>query len=137
MASPGRGNTSHPGARAAFPPSHESVAGGAWPLFLLHQRFVQRAATDKTFALHHIPAHPINRVLLNEFYKRIVVHVRDPRQVTLSHLRNMLRHQAEGEAFLDKVLFLPDDFFERSFSEQLDHLIENKLEEFITWTKSG
>ena len=114
---------------------HESVAGGAWPLFLLHQRFVQRAATDKTFALHHIPPHPINRVLLNEFYQRIVVHVRDPRQVTLSHLRNMLRHQAEGEAFLDRVLFLPDDFFERSFSEQLDHLIEHKLAEFITWTE--
>lgn len=119
-------------------PQVDQVAGGAYPLFLLTQRLVQRAATENCFANHHLPAHPVNLYLLDHFYDKLIVHVRDPRQATLSHLRNMWRHKREGDEWLDEVMFLwdggiPEGFFERSESGQLDYLIDVKLHESVEW----
>lgn len=119
-------------------PQVEQVAGGAYPLFLLTQRLVQQAATGNYFANHHLPAHPVNLYLLDHFYKKMIVHIRDPRQATLSHLRNMWRHRRLGEEWLDEVIFIrdggiPADFWERSETEQLDHWIDVKLHESVEW----
>ena len=119
-------------------PQVDQVAGGAYPLFLLTQRLVQRAATENCFANHHLPAHPVNLYLLDHFYRKMIVHIRDPRQATLSHLRNMWRHQRDGDAWLDEVQFvwdggIPGGFFERSESEQLDLMIDVKLHESVEW----
>jgi len=99
---------------------------------------VQQAATGNYFANHHLPAHPVNLYLLDRFYRKMIVHIRDPRQATLSHLRNMWRHKREGDEWLDEVIFLaeggiPEGFFERSESEQLDVWIDLKLHESVEW----
>jgi hypothetical protein len=119
-------------------PQVDQVAGGAYPLFLLNQRLVQKAATGNYFANHHLPAHPVNLYLLDHFYKKMIVHIRDPRQATLSHLRNMWRHKRDGDEWLDEVIFLseggiPEDCFERSEREQLDTWIDLKLHESVEW----
>jgi len=119
-------------------PQVDQVAGGAYPLFLLTQRLVQQAATGNYFANHHLPAHPVNLFLLDHFYTKMIVHLRDPRQATLSHLRNTWRHKRLGEIWLDELVFLhdggfPENFFDRSEGEQLDVYIDVKLHESVEW----
>ena len=116
-------------------PYIEHIAGGAWPNFLLNQHLVERVANLRCFGYHHIPAHPINLAMISDFFDRMVVHVRDPRQAVLSHLRNMWRHQRVGQGFLESPLFLPNGFFDRPSSSQLDYMIDHSLPEFVSWTE--
>ena len=81
------------------------------------------------------PVHGINQVIINEYYKNIIVHVRDPRQVVLSNLHNILRNEKD-EPILNKVLFLPDNFFSITMERQLDYLIDDYLPYLVTWLNS-
>lgn len=108
------------------------IGGGAEPEFLLNQRLVEEAAEKKRFAEYHIPAHPINRAIIAQYYRKMVVHLRDPRQATLSNLHNILRNQSTEPA-LNKPLLLPDGFFGLSFEAQLDIHLRRYLPNVVSW----
>lgn len=112
--------------------SMKQIGGGAEPLFLLNQRLIQEASKFNCFANHHVSAHPINLAILNKNFKKIIIHVRDPRQATLSYLHNILRNQ-KTDPELNDVLFLDKNFFKWDFKKQLDYMIDFRLPQIIDW----
>ena len=86
----------------------------------------------------HFPATPINMAHLGHLTEKIVVHVRDPRQATLSYI-----HFLDDEMFqsnlaeTNKLIFptLPQDFFERDFSGRLNWGVDHWMPELIAWVE--
>lgn len=93
-------------------------------------------------AQQHIPAHDLNLRFLASRLDRMVVHLRDPRQATLSwlhHLDNFHVHRDIVPACklgLEAVSpALPADYFERGFSDRLDYLLATHYPQLIAWTE--
>lgn len=86
----------------------------------------------------HFPASPINIAHLGHVTEKIVVHVRDPRQATLSyiHFLNDDMFQSNLEE-TNKLIFptLPQDFFERDLSGRLDWGVDHWMPELIAWVE--
>ena len=75
------------------------LGGGAWPHFYLNQRLVEKAVKKRCCASQHLGAEPINLTIINQYYTKMIVHVRDPRQATLSNLHNCLRNEKKDPIF--------------------------------------
>jgi len=83
----------------------------------------------------HLAPSPRNLVLLGYWLTRMVVHVRDPRQVAVSALHHARRVQSEQGSFATLVggSPLPDRFFEWDEPAQLDHVIERVMPDMVEW----
>ncbi len=87
----------------------------------------------------HFDGSPANIRHLETVTDRIVVHIRDPRQATLSYIHflntGLFRDNQEySKSFV--VPTLPDNFFEMNFAEQLDWGIKEWLPLLIEWVDS-
>ncbi len=109
------------------------TAGGSWPDFNLNYRLVQAGVKRRQILSHHIFPTKINRVILSEFYDRIWVHVRDPRQATLSYLHNIESWLAKKEWGLVACEMLPESYWDWPFDVKLDFHIDNTLETFVNF----
>lgn len=94
-----------------------------------------------TITQQHIPAKDINLRFLASRIDKLVIHVRDPRQATLSwvhHLDNLHAYEDSVPACqlgLEAVSpRLPDDYFSWSFERRLDYQIQNHLPQLLEWT---
>ena len=99
-------------------------------------------ARGNMISQQHVPAREPNLRFLANRLGRMIVHVRDPRQATLSwlhHLDNFHAHRDIEPACrlgLEAVSpALPDDYFERDFSAKLDHLLDTHYPQLIDWTR--
>lgn len=110
------------------------VGGGAWPEFFLNQRLIQDVARTKSITSPHVAAVPVNLVTIAEYFQRMVVHVRDPRQATLSYVHNCLKNE-KTDPVVNKVLLLPGDFFAWPFVRQVDYHIDHHLPTLIAWIR--
>jgi hypothetical protein len=111
------------------------IAGGAEPQFLLNERLVKAAVEGRMLANQHADASPYNRILINHYYNKMIVHMRDPRQALLSYFYNIERNQNEDK-ILNDVLILPVNYFNWSMEVKLDYLIDNRLPLTIDWIRS-
>ena len=111
------------------------IAGGSEPTFLLNQRLVQEASEHNMFCNQHVLASPYNKTLINEYFSKIVIHLRDPRQATLSWLHNIERNE-QTDPVLNKVLLLPKNYFEWTFEEKLKYQINERYPFNVAWIQS-
>jgi hypothetical protein len=103
-----------------------------YPLRL--RRFIQGGFVSQD----HFDASPLNVEMLKRMNCRPIVHVRDPRQATLSYV-----HFLDTEQFREQMeetrLFvyppLPEDFYSLSLPERLDWGIDHWLPRLIEWTE--
>jgi len=65
----------------------------------------------------------------NSKHKKVIVHVRDPRQLVISWLHNVERSYRvnNGNEYIDGSNIDKDTFFNYSFKEQVDWVIENHM----------
>ncbi|MDO8287818.1 MAG: sulfotransferase domain-containing protein [Parvibaculum sp.] len=84
----------------------------------------------------HIDAHPTNLQLLNAFVPRWIVHLRDPRSVTLSWTHHVDRRYREGlSERLFRVTPVPTpEYHAMDFEGRVSWQIENFLPSVIRWT---
>lgn len=89
----------------------------------------------------HFPATDINLRFIGARMKKLIVHVRDPRQATLSwvhHLDTIHRQidvQPGNWSAIEAVTpALPADYFRRTFEEKIDWQINNHLPLLVGWT---
>ena len=62
----------------------------------------------------------------------MVIHVRDPRQATLSYIHNLIRNQKE-KPILNKMEILPDEYIKWDFASQVDYQIDHRIPFLISW----
>ena len=96
-----------------------------------------------TVVQQHIPARDINLRFLSNRLKRMVVHVRDPRQATLSWMHHLDNFYANKDLVPACALgleattpALPEDYFARDPMARLDYLLETHLPTLVEWTNN-
>jgi len=116
------------------------VAVCLFPNDLIIREKLDELAAGDAIAQQHVPPLDLNLRFIANRTKRLVVHVRDPRQATLSwvhHLDNFFAHKdiVPACAFgLEAVSPpLPGDYFERSFAHKVDYQIDVHLPILVRW----
>ena len=122
---------------------HETkVAVCLFPDDLIIREKYDRFITGGKICQQHLPARDLNLRFIANRDPRIIVHLRDPRQATVSwthHLDNFYEKQESVPACklgLEAVMPpLPSDYFARPFDARLDYQIHTHLPQLIEWTQ--
>lgn len=95
----------------------------------------QRLALGGAISQAHLFSRPGNVKVLKRYFEKIIIHVRDPRQIIFSRLQYLEQpeDQSKFEFALDLRRPFPKDFFERDFTSKADWLIEYDLPDLIQW----
>ena len=116
------------------------VAVCLFPNDLIIREKLDELVAGNAIAQQHVPPLDLNLRFIANRTKRFVVHVRDPRQATLSwvhHLDNFFAHKdivpacAFGLEAVSPVL--PGDYFDRSFEQKVDYQIDTHLPILARW----
>ena len=121
---------------------HITVSLSLFPDDLVIREKLDVLVKENVITQEHIPATDINLRFIAARMKKLVVHVRDPRQATLSwvhHLdrfhRQMDVHPGNWSAIEAVTPALPEDYFQRTFEEKIDWQIDNHLPLLVGWTE--
>jgi Sulfotransferase domain len=109
--------------------------GGEFPNVELNRNLVHELLVARGISQTHIAPSRHNLIVMNHFFDRAVVHVRDPRQALLSWV-----HSAEllmRDSVLDHQLFGFDaSFFNAPLSERIDREVDRFYPHLIEWLHS-
>ena len=86
----------------------------------------------------HLDANPLNLRMLNDFCKKWVIHLRDPRSVVLSWTHHINKYNAMGGHNRDAARYFwnspqEEDYFSWELEKQLDRNIDCFLPEVTHW----
>lgn len=108
-----------------------------FPTDFLVPSWLETLATGGAVCQEHLDASAENLATLAEHaFDRLIVHVRDPRQATLSWVHHVDSLVGDAEKQRARVHPpLPADFDNRSFAERLDWHLDKHFPALIEWTK--
>lgn len=119
-----------------------NVAVCLFPDDLIIRDDMDRLSKGGWVCQQHVPAKDINVRFIANRLKRMVVHIRDPRQAMLSwvhHLDNFHAHRDSVPACrlgLEAVMpALPVDYFDRTLPAKIDYQIDAHLSALVDWTQ--
>jgi len=116
-----------------------SVSSGYFPHYLIDIPKLLLFVAGGKVASAHFDASPVNLQSLTAFVKKWVVHIRDPRSVTLSWVHHMNRLYGERDNGKYHHLFVypapPVSYFGWPFCQQVDWTIEHFLPSAAAWTR--
>lgn len=114
-----------------------SLSYGFFPNYFIYADELKRINQGNVIRQEHFDASEINLHLLSKYANKLVVHVRDPRQATLSWLHHFNRLAAISKnipyAVNYTIHIAPDGYLDWSFSEQLDWHIHTHLRSLAEW----
>jgi hypothetical protein len=117
-----------------------SVSFGYFPHYLVDIPKLPSFAEGGSVASAHFDPSPVNLQSLTYFVKKWVVHVRDPRSVTLSWVHHTNRLYSERSDGRYHYLFVyptpPEAYYDWPFCRQVDWNIEHFLPSVVAWTRS-
>lgn len=112
-----------------------TISHGYFPQDIVDQSRLRTLAQGNALTQEHLDASPMNLQLLCRFLDRMVLHVRDPRQSTLSWTHHLARLKREGQE--DMLYFVypapPRDYLELQLSAQIDWNLDHYLPACIRW----
>lgn len=114
----------------------DSVAHGFFPTYYIRPNVLSVLSEGNRMRQEHFDASPINLAIVKRWLDRIVLHVRDPRQATLSwthHYARLLKEHPNGVNYT--MHQPPPDFLSRSFERQLDWHLDTHLPSVVEWLK--
>jgi glycosyltransferase involved in cell wall biosynthesis len=115
------------------------VSNQYFPQDVVYQKRMIEFAEGNYVSEDHFDGAEINLRHLEVVTDRIVVHVRDPRQATLSYIHYINSdYFTKNEEFTKKFIYpvLPNGFFKMSLEQRLDWGIENWLPLLVDWVES-
>jgi len=80
---------------------------------------------------HFTPTDYVVENIRNNKYRKIIVHVRDPRQIALS----MVHHYAKYSKTPKYAYEYDEDYAKLNFKDRLDLCLENELHAWVEWIK--
>jgi hypothetical protein len=111
-----------------------------------HHAYLNEASLEKFLKLggvnhsHMFPGEMNREMLLISGLKKLVINVRDPRQIALSNTHWMLelkkRHSEQGISRYEPASlkgYLPENFYSLSFEAQVDWMIEIEIPILVNW----
>ncbi|MFH1983033.1 MAG: sulfotransferase domain-containing protein [Pseudomonadota bacterium] len=112
-----------------------SISAQTFPDDVVWQKEIIKLNQGNLYSRGHIPPTPYNTYMLTKHMDRFVVHVRDPRQATLSwvHHIDRLGNEEPGLTLNMAIPFLPAGYFDMPFSEKIDWALENHMKKLIAW----
>jgi hypothetical protein len=112
------------------------IAYGYYPWDLIDYKKIKVFGRGGKIALQHLDAHPLNLIYLEQYAKRWVLHLRDPRGSLLSWVHHLDRlHREEMYDTLQLYPFVPKDYFQWKMPKKIDWQIENYLTQTIEWIR--
>lgn len=106
---------------------------------LRHQEVLKFTRNQKGLCQNHLPASAYNLAILDGEIDRYVVHVRDPRQATLSWWHHIHKQKESNPNMLymndfgNDQYFNRDEFFSLTNHDQIDYLIDTQLLAICQW----
>lgn len=115
-----------------------SLSNGYFPRDYVDVRRLSAFCKTGGVAQEHLDASVVNLRILASYVRQLVVHIRDPRQATLSWAHHLLRLYRERQELLLVTVdpALPDDYFNWDFQRQLDWQIQYHLPACIDWIQA-
>jgi hypothetical protein len=115
--------------------SVRSISYGYFPFDTVDYSKAKQCARGNTISQEHLDASEMNQHILRQFIQKMVVHLRDPRQATLSWLHHLNRLHKIGNHDLLAFVYpkLPEGYFQFGFDEQSQWQIEQHLPLLIRW----
>jgi Sulfotransferase domain len=117
-----------------------SVSFGYFPHYLVDIPKLPSFIEGGSVASAHFDPSPVNLQSLTHFVKKWVVHIRDPRSVTLSWVHHTNRIYSERGDGRYHYLFVypapPEAYYGWPFGRQVDWNIEHFLPSVVAWTRS-
>ena len=112
----------------------KTISLGYFPSDLVDIRALSMAAQGNSVCQSHVNASPINLRLLKLWLDKIVIHVRDLRQATLSWTHH-LRWLYSNESFLIETVDppLPKGYFDWNLSDQIGYQLRHHLPQLVRW----
>ncbi|MEM1445132.1 MAG: sulfotransferase domain-containing protein [Planctomycetota bacterium] len=117
---------------------YAEFSGGYFPHDLINEWLAQHFSQGSYVFQSHIDADPLNIYQLARYTPRIVVHVRDPRQATLSWAHHIDKVHADPNLSGRIAVAHPDlpgDYFDRSFEDRLQWQLEHHLPACVAWVR--
>lgn len=91
-------------------------------------------ATKNMVTQAHLSATELNLFLLGAFVRRMIIHVRDPREATLSWVHFVERLAREAPLELLRIPYVSQShFLSMTFSERIDWAVERHLPLLVNW----
>jgi hypothetical protein len=92
--------------------------------------------TERFAMQEHFDASPINLAICARYIDRMVLHVRDPRQATVSWTHHFNRDYLNAPPYMHGTINQPPiDFCSWTFQSQLDWHIERHLPSLVAWLR--
>ena len=128
--------------RESFALDHFKVDDGPFPYAHIRARQLLELRYGNCIASDHFAATAVNLEYLQKSGQKVFVHHRDPRDALNSwvhYLQKYDQHQNDYDSSYNLFFIypsLPDDYFDRSFSAQLDYQIDIFFKDCIAWAES-
>lgn len=118
--------------------NHLPLAHGYFPYDVLDADPLAAMQHGGRIAQEHVPPLTINLQLLPSFVPKMILHLRDPRQVLLSWIHFFNRMYKEGHFFtMPRRCPAPDmDYYKWSLDKQIDWTIDHNFPNFIWWIQN-
>ena len=116
-------------------PAYGGVMGGAFPNFTICQEGLHNVIASRGISHTHLRASKTNLLEISERFKirKILVHVRDPRQTILSWLEFLPRIIEQYDPVQAKHYNIPKNYLKFSQKKQLDWLVDNWYNVQVEW----
>lgn len=111
---------------------YRQISGGVWnKTELLAPVMIQNMVNDKGIAYTH--CHPIefNKEIIKNAFKKIIINVRDPRQVMISMIHFIDNH-IKSQIYY-KSLGFPESYSKKSMEWKINYHIEETYPDLIKW----
>ncbi|MCH9769302.1 MAG: sulfotransferase domain-containing protein [Gammaproteobacteria bacterium] len=118
-----------------FPFLRDFLAPGYFPYYYLMPRKIEYILKNQLIRQEHFNASEINIHVLEDLKCRFILHLRDPRQATLSwvHNCNLLQGRARPHCY-NYTIHLPfDGYKDLPLTKQIDWHIETHLKSMAEW----
>ena len=106
---------------------YDYVAPGYFPNYFLLPSRLQYVLNGNVVRTEHFDANPINIFVLEKYKPKLVFHVRDPRQATLSwlhHVNRMIIQTPDADNYT--IHILPVDYLNWPLEQQIDWHLEHR-----------
>lgn len=88
------------------------------------------------FGAHMCATYHNIQTLINNNVRKIVVLLRDPCDATVSWSHHLKKYGETERNYHSKIYYIPSNFFEKDYSEQLSYHVRNFLPMAINWIES-
>ena len=108
------------------------VSGGIWPNKMAVRSALENTSRKRVVSHDHLFANSFNLLAMNRYLNKWIIHVRDPRQATISWVYHLQRRYKE-DPYESKYFNLDNEYFTLPFEKQLDIQINQHYPLVVQW----